>query len=284
MQGNRRAALAAMAAIAGTGYASGRELVLFFAQLGWASWIGIALASTAFALMTALIVRWAGGAGPDGLPGACRRQGAGRALGLLHSVLMAMAAAVMLLNAGRVGELTLPVEHGFAWGAGMALLLAGLVCLGGLRALPWLGLATFALGAAFHLGLALDPRPVRTWLSGDVELALAGSLPAAALLAIPYAALNACVAGDAVARFAACCPRPSRLGVYCGALMALALVCANAALLRGGRTLLAQALPMVLLSARWGLFGFWLCAGFDWLCAACTLSAALGSMTGPFQR
>ncbi len=282
-RGDWRAALAAIGAAAGTAFASGRELTLFFAQLGWASWAGVALASAAFGAMAWMTVRCAQGG--RGLAGACRRLGpwAGRAIGLARALLLALTAAVMLLGAGKVGALTLPVKNAFLWGAGLALLIALLFNLGGLRALPWLGLIALAVGAAFHAGLAVDPRPARTMLSADAELALEGSFPAAALLALLFAALNAAVAGDALARFSGGCASAARTGALCGLLMAAALVCANAALARGGRALLGQALPMVLLAARWGVWGFWLCAGLDWLCQLCTLSATLGGLIDLFR-
>lgn len=284
-RGDLRAALAAMGAAAGTAYASGRELTLFFAQFGWASWAGVAVASVAFGAMAGITARCAQGGGGGGLAGACRRLGprAGTALTLARTLLLALTAAVMLLGAGQVGALTLPVRRGFLWGAGITFMLALAVCLGGLRALPWLGLAALTLGAAFHAGLAIDPRPARTMLRADAELALAGNLLVAALLAVLFAALNAAVAGDALARFSGGCASAARVGALCGALMTAALGCANAALARGGRVLLGQALPMVLMAARWGLWGFWLCAGFDWLCRLCTLSAALGGLIDLFR-
>jgi len=266
----RRAALAVMGAVAGTGYASGRELTLFFAQLGWACWVGIALAALAFGGMVAVVARWmAGGGGSGRWTGG----GLGRLIRLLRALLLALTAAGMLCCARRMGELTLPMRHGFLWGAGLAVLIAGLVNLAGLGALRALGLVALAGGMLFHAALALDPRPVRTWLMGEIDLALEGSVPAAALLALCHVALNASVAAGVAARCSGGCLRPARLGLRCGALMLGALMCANAALARGGRALLAQAMPFVLLSARWGVTGFWLCAAFNYLCAVCTLAA-----------
>ena len=161
-----RAALSVVAAVAGTGYASGRELVLFFAQLGRLSWAGILLASTVFGALVGLM----------SCASALRRW-YGRVAAALRGLLLAAVAAVMLLEAGKLGALTLPARNGFLWGMLLALLL-----------------------------------------------------------------------------------------------------CANAAIARGGRQLLAQALPVVLLSARWGLAGFWMTALFSYVCAAATLAAALDGL------
>ncbi|MBR0368394.1 MAG: hypothetical protein IJH86_08410, partial [Clostridia bacterium] len=48
-----RAALSVMAAIAGVGLSSGRELVLFFAQMKGAAWAGVLTACALFGALTA---------------------------------------------------------------------------------------------------------------------------------------------------------------------------------------------------------------------------------------
>lgn len=282
-----RTATAILAAAAGTGYASGREIVLFFTQLGWASWIGIAFAATVFGLLAGVLchcaVRW----DADSFAGLCGRLLGRRAAGLagaLHALLLALTSAVMLCAAGELGALALPLRQGFLWGMGLALLIALALSLGRLRALSWLGIAVLAVGVAFYGGLALDPRPPRAYLHGDVALALEGSPAAAILLALAYGAMNACLAAGACVRFGREARDPARVGVGCAGMLLALLACANAAILRGGRPLLAQALPTVLLAARWGLAGFWLSAGFSFLCATTTLAAAMGGLTDLLAR
>lgn len=279
-RGDLGAALGVTAAVAGTGYASGRELVLFFAQLGWAGWMGIPFASAVFALLVALLCRWARRAGADSLAELCQRGLGPRAAALaagLHLLLMTLTAGMMLCGAGEIGALVLPLSHSFLWGAALALLIALGLNLGGLRGLPLLGVGVLLAGLGFYGGLAIDARPVRVYLSGVVQLALEGSVPAALLLALTYGAMNACLgAGAAVSLGRGA--RPGRVGALCGGMLCALLLCANGAVARGGRQLLAQALPSVILSARWGATGFWLCSGFGFLCATATLAAALGGM------
>ena len=285
--GKWRAALATVGAAAGTGFASGRQIACFFAQLGWASWAGIALAAAVFALLTGLCASLARRSGASGFASLCRRRlgrAGSRAAGLCHGLLLALVAALMLLNAGKLGALTLPMRHGFAWGMALALALAGAAALGWRRALPALGLALVAVGAAFYAGMALDPRPPRLYLTGEATAALAGSLPATAALALGYAALNACVAADAACRFAGSAARPARTGALCGVLLALPVAWGNLAIARGGALLLAHALPTVPLAARWGLFGFWLCAGFGFACDTATLAAARAALAAWMRR
>lgn len=272
-----RAALAVMAATAGVGYASGREFVLFFAQLGWASWIGVAFASLAFALLVGAVSRFARRTGSSS---PWRRLGprAGRAAAGLYALLMACTAAVMLRRAGEVGALSLPVRGAYGWGVALALMLAILANLDGQRVLPLLGLTTALLAAGFYAALAIDPRPPRVYLHGETVLALRGNVVAAILLAAGYAAMNGCVAAGAAARFSTGAMSPSRFAALSGGMLFALLACANAAIARGGDVLLAQAMPTVVLAARWGIAGFWLSALLSFLCAAGTLTAVLGAL------
>ena len=279
-RGQLRPALAIMAAVAGTGYASGREFAMFFAQLGRAAWIGIPSAAAAFGLLAGLVCRWTARMGADSFAGLCRRLLPGRAGALamwLYGLLLILVALTMLRGAGELGALALPLRYGFLWGAALALLAALVMNLTRLRALPWAGLALLATGLIFYGALALDPRPARTYLRGEVRLALEGSVSATILLALAYGAMNACVAAGVASRFGRGA-RPKRVGALCAAMLGGMLLCLNAAVARGGRLLLGQALPTVLLSARWGLFGFWACAGFGYLCVTGTLAAALGGL------
>ena len=262
-----RAALSVVAAVAGTGYASGRELVLFFAQLGRLSWAGILLASAVFGALVGLMSC-----------ASAPRRWYGRVAAALRGLLLAAVAAVMLLEAGKLGALTLPARNGFLWGMLLALALALLANAWGLRPLCRVGFGLLLWGVVFYAALALDARPVRIHLRGDVRLALEDNPAAAALLALLYGSMNACVAAGIAGRYGRGNGGAARFGMLCGGMLCALLLCANAAIARGGRQLLAQALPVVLLSARWGLAGFWMTALFSYICAAATLAAALGGL------
>ena len=276
-----RSALAIVAAAAGTGFASGREIVWFFSQTGRAAWAGIGFACLVFALLIGLTAREAVRQDAMSFPELCYRmlgRRAARAACALYALLLAVACVVMLRRAGETAAIALPMEHAFLWGLTAALLLALLFNRNGLRALPLLGPPVVVLGILFYAALALDTGPVRVYVRGDASLALEDSVPAALLLALAYGALSACLAAGAAARFGRLSDGPAALGARCGALLGALLLCANAAIVRGGRALLIQALPTVILSARWGLTGFWICAGFGYLCAVATLTAALGGL------
>lgn len=265
-----RAALSAMAAVSGIGLASGRALTLFFAQTKDAAWPGVLTACALFGILTGFI---ASGRTVSVRPA----KGLEAFVEALRLLLAALASAFLLSKIGEMGALTLPVRHGYLFGAAFGLLAA--LALGWLNVNAPLGLLTTLGLTAFYAANALDARPVRVHLRGETTFMLAGSAPAALALATAYAALNACAAGWGLRTVKPGTVRPWALGLRCALLMALVLVPGMAALSRGGDALLIQPMPWVVLSARWGIGGFWLCAGLTALCAMASLSAALGTLT-----
>ena len=260
---------------------SGRCLVLFFAQTGAASWLGVALASALFSALVGLFARAARRAGTPGLAVALGRA-AGRPWTALlragHAVLLGLVMLVMLQSAGRMGALMLPVRHAFLWGAVSALMLALLFNLVGAGTLAALGVP-LGFGALVYYGaMALDARSVTIRLGGETALLLSGSLGWSALLAALYGCMNASVCAGTAARLGYRGARAMPMALMAGVMLCATLMCANAALQRGGPVLMAQAMPEVLLTARWGKAGYWLCAGFEYLCAVGTLTGAVGSL------
>lgn len=261
-----RGALSAMAAISGVGLTSGRELVLFFGQLKGAAWVGVPTACGLFGLLTALMA-----SREDNLPA---RGGLERIFEALRLLYASLVAALMLVRLGELGALTLPLRHGYGFGVGLGLL----------AALVWhwtdadapLGLGLTLALCAFYAANALDGRPPKIHLRGEAEFSLAGSTGAALALAGVYAAMTGCAAAWGLRGVKRGAVRPAALGIKAAALMGVALIPACAALLRGGDAVLVQPMPWVVLSARWGLAGFWLCAGLSAACAAATLSQAMG--------
>ena len=154
-----RAALSVMAAIAGVGLSSGRELVLFFAQTKGAAWAGVLAACALFGVLTAFVA-----ARSD----ACRaRGGLERAAEALRLLFAALVSAFMLTRLGEVGALTLPVRHGYLFGASFGLLSALII---GWTGPGWLlGLVTTLGLSAFYIASALDGRPAKIYLRGETD-------------------------------------------------------------------------------------------------------------------
>ena len=262
----RRAALTAMAAVSGVGLASGRELVLFFAQMKEAAWVAVLAACGLFGGFVALTV----GEGEA----SARRGGMVALRDALRLLLAALASAYMLTRLGSLGALTLPLRHGYWFGAGFGLLAA--LAIRWTRSGGALGLLVTLGLSGFYVANALDGRPPRVNLTGATEFSLSGSYPAALCLATLYAALTGCAAAWSLRRVRRDTVRPLNVALRCAALMACALVPGVIALLRGGDRVLVQPMPWVVLSARWGVAGFWLCAGLMAMCATASLSAAAG--------
>ena len=276
------AACAIVAAIAGAGFASGREIVTFFTCAGWASWLGIAAASALLGALTAMLLRLAARGGAASFSGIYRTAmgpECGEAVAVLHGLTMLLTLAVMLTAAGELGALALNLRY--AYPLAMAATLATALALsgGGFRGLRRMGLALAPLLAVYYLALALDPRPApRAFNALPAGDTITGNVLAAVLLGGLYAALNAAMSGGVLASFSGDGLSPRRLGACTGALLFALLAPANAALLRAGASVRRLALPGVVLAARWGAAGFWLSLLAMWACVVTTLAAALGSL------
>lgn len=273
-----RALGAVLAATAGTAFLSGRQLTLFFSQLGGMSWLAVGTAAALFGLCCGALCRFARQTGGENVAAVLMRRldpRTGAAAGVVHALLRSALAGIMLCAAGHMAALLWMVKNAFWMGAAGALLAAALLRMGRGRGRAALGWIVLALGAAFYLALALDGREVRYATRCEVTLLWRGSAPAALALGAMHAALNVCAAAGAAVESAGRISSPAKFGAACGAGMLAMLAPANAALLRGGERLTVQAMPTVLLAARWGQPGYVFCAGFMALCAVATLSAML---------
>ena len=273
----------ATAATAGAAFASGREVGMFFSQMGWASWIGVGCASAMFGLFCGIICRFARQTGAKSFAAVYMRvldMRQGAVVGAVHGLLMALTAGVMMAAVGELAALALPLYNAFWMGVLFSTGIALLLNLRGMRAMIQAGLPVIALCAVFYAALALDPRKTTVHFQYETVPELSGSVSAALLLAALHSALCASVSGGVAARMAGDVSQPMRFGARCGAMMLALLSAGNAALLRGGEKLLSQALPTVLLAARWGKAGFYISIFVMWICSTMTLSAALGTLVG----
>ena len=194
-----RALGAVLAATAGTAFLSGRQLTLFFSQLGGMSWLAVGTASALFGLCCGALSRFARQTGGENVAAVLMRRldpRTGAAVGVAHGLLRAVLAGIMLCVAGHMTALLWMAKNAFWMGAAGALLTAALLRMGrGRAALGWMVLA---LGAAFYLALALDGREVQYATRYEVTLLWRGSAPAALALGAMHAALNVCAAAGTV--------------------------------------------------------------------------------------
>lgn len=152
-------ALALLSGVVGAGFASGRELVRFFACHGFAS--GIAILS-ALAMLAALFLRLCtqlAHGGVSSLPALCRLRWGNRFAALssaLFVLLCAMTGGAMLAACGAF-RLTLPIRHASALGMVVTLLLALVLSVKDMRGLALIGAMLSALLPFFLLRLLRLP-------------------------------------------------------------------------------------------------------------------------------
>lgn len=190
--------LALLGGVVGAGFASGREIVRFFACHGHAAGAAVVFAlATLFALLLALPARM-DQAGCASLRALCSVR-FGPRLGALCSalffLLFTVTGGAMLAACAQLCALIFPVHHAYGAGLSVSLLLGALLALGGLRALALPGAALCVVlpvlfarllrlpaGEARFLPAMAPDIPVRAAADGAIYAALnaamlAGSLP-----------------------------------------------------------------------------------------------------------
>jgi uncharacterized membrane protein YkvI len=268
---NLAAASAAVAAIVGAGFASGRELVVFFSGQGAASWLGVATACAGAGFLTGTISALARRAGKRELPGIFAQlmgRGSGVAMQVVYAALMVLCAAAMLSTGATLGALALPL-HG-AWLIGVAVTLVVGLLLTRRGALPVAGLVLVAAMALWYAALG--------WSQPGGSPPVLGSVIISGATGLIYAAFNATVAAGVVCLNAQGVVKPLRVGLYTGGLMAVMLIPANWALLRADAEIRQMVLPSVAMAQRWGVAGYYLSIAALFLAVVTTLSAALSSL------
>lgn len=279
--------MAVTAATAGAVFSSGRAVVLFYSQMGWTSWIGVVFAAAMFGGCCSAVSQLARRTYARSFSGVYMRVldvRQGVIVGVIHSLLMALTAVVMLAAVGELAALALPLHNACWMGLLFSLCVALLLNLRGMRAMPAAGTVVVAACVLFYAALALDPREISVYLNYETVPELSGSVTAALAMSTLHAALSASIGGGVTACMAGRVRNSMRFGVCCGALMLAMLSAANAAMLRGGEKLFSQALPLVLLAARWGKTGYYAGIVVMWMCSVTTLAAALGALIGQIDE
>ena len=124
-------ALALLGGVIGAGFASGREIVRFFAAHGAMGFIAVAFALAALLALFALLPIRLAAEGQTGLSGLCRaRFGArvGGVCGALFFLLSAVTGGAMLAACAELSALVWPIRHAYALGFAVTAVLAALLC------------------------------------------------------------------------------------------------------------------------------------------------------------
>ena len=260
-------ALALLSGVVGAGFASGRELVRFFACHGFAS--GIAILS-ALAMLAALFLRLCtqlAHGGVSSLPALCRLRWGSRFAALssaLFVLLCAMTGGAMLAACAELFALTLPIRHASALGMVVTLLLAFVLSVKDMRGLALIGAMLSALlrlpvGEACFEPVLPPDSPLRALTDGAL-----------------YGALNAAMLAGELPMLLTLSRENRRRSValFClifGAMLMLGVsVCR-----RHMQSILLQPLPFVWLSRSLGVSGYRLVALCLYAAALSTLCAML---------
>ncbi|MCL2810387.1 MAG: hypothetical protein FWD25_00645 [Clostridia bacterium] len=266
--------LALVGAVIGAGFASGREVMRFFAQYGVWGYAGAALAAAAMGVLALRVMGLAARCGARSFGGLSRHllgRFGGMAGGLLFVALLSVTGAAMLSGAGELAAIVLPIGPAYAVGYYGMLLCALLVAWRGMGGLAACGGVLVPLCCCLYVPLILLP-------AAGEGVALA---PVAHWQAIPmalsYAALNIALAAGLL-----CESGPGlsgsghrRAALTGGAVLGGLLLLAIITLERGPGELRTAPLPMVALAAKLGKPGFYLSAAVLCLAMLSTLATVL---------
>lgn len=262
------AALSAVGAIIGAGFASGREIDSFFSRYGMWSWAGIAAATAVVMLLGLRIVQH-----PEqgGMPGKWEGRWQGVLWKVLFGLLLASTGGAMLAGGGEIAALMLPVRSAY---------LMGLICT--MASTIWLtrrGLEAsgFASGVLVVLLLVMVAAGMVQQPEKAVALPEKG-FTASMLRGSAYAGFNMALAAPALCvSVSGLTSRERRQVVLLLAMALLVLLAAGNALLLRHSALRGAAMPYIRLLMKWGKPGYWLGGGCMY---AAVLTTACASYRG----
>ena len=253
-------ALAIVSACVGAGFATGREIVSFFARYGAAGMAGCALAAALLGALCAGTMRAARRLSAAELGALCRGafgETGGRAAALLYAALLCAAGGAMLAATGEACALMLPVRHADRIG----MLAAMSVCFGtrrrGLKPLAWLGvLLVPCCTVLFALLLQMPAEAGTAWRAAE------RSPGCAALSAACYAAFNAAFSAGVLCEAGAKeeMARSRKSAWLAAAVFGAMLLLGGLAFYKHCAAAQGEPLPAVRLARAFGPAGYWLCA------------------------
>lgn len=277
------AAVAMAACALGAGFASGREIMVFFTRFGRHSYLGALAAGIALGgivyLLTALYARW----NADSLTSLCASilgPGFGTAAAGFYAAMMAVTASAMASGIGEIAALTLRI-HGAKW---LGLILGVTVC----ALAAWRGTGALATGGGLLIPLCLIFYRFIARLPASEPMIQAHPLPAMGWMlpfALCYAAMNGAICGGLLGELGRELPdrrARGRMGLWVAVFFSGMLVSANAALMPHMHRLQAAPLPMVVLAHQIGPLSVWICMIVLLLAMATTLMAMLRALSQCF--
>ena len=263
-------ALALLGSVVGAGFASGREIVRFFAAHGAMGFVAVAFSLAALAALFLCLAERLSAAGQTGLPGLCASRFGARVGGVctaLFFLLSAVTGGAMLAACAELSALVWPIRPAYAAGFFITLTLAVWLAAHGARGLAAVGGALCALTPVLLVRLLCLPEGEACFFpAGPPDRVLRAALDGAL-----YAALNAAMMAGAL---------PTLLALLFGLLLTLGMLVCQ----RHIQSVAMQSLPFVWLSRRLGSGGYLLVALCLYAAALSTLCAMLCAMANLLPR
>ncbi len=269
-------ALACIGAVVGAGFASGREIMVFFSRYGKFSWLLILLATGVMCAICALVMRrisrcrsrhWC--AMYEGYPNFLKILGEGCIF-----LLMAVTGGAMISAAGELVSLLLPIRFAYAVGVLFTLLLAYVLGRKSMKPLAAIsGVLTAGMLISYFLILATVP-PADEMVHLASPLTLSEGLKAS-VSALAYGGMNMAIALGVVCECAGDRARNrNRTALYFGITMTLLLFVSNYLYLQH-EELQSVSLPIVRLLNGLGRTGYYLSVTMLYLAVLTSLTAIL---------
>lgn len=277
-------ALALLGSVVGAGFASGREIVRFFAAHGAMGFVAVAFSLAVLAALFLCLAKRLSAAGQTGLPGLCASRFGARVGGVctaLFFLLSAVTGGAMLAACAELSALVWPIRPAYAAGFFITLPLAVWLAAHGARGLAAVGGALCALTPVLLVRLLCLPEGEACFFpAGPPDRVLRAALDGAL-----YAALNAAMMAGALPTLLALSARRRRacvalLVLLFGLLLTLGMLVCQ----RHIQSVAMQPLPFVWLSRRLGSGGYLLVALCLYAAALSTLCAMLCAMANLLPR
>ena len=277
-------ALALLGSVVGAGFASGREIVRFFAAHGAMGFVAVAFSLASLAALFLCLAERLSAAGQTGLPGLCASRFGARVGGVctaLFFLLSAVTGGAMLAACAELSALVWPIRPAYAAGFFITLPLAVWLAAHEARGLAAVGGALCALTPVLLVRLLCLPEGEACFFpAGPPDRVLRAALDGAL-----YAALNAAMMAGALPTLLALSARKRRacvalLVLLFGLLLTLGMLVCQ----RHIQSVAMQPLPFVWLSRRLGSGGYLLVALCLYAAALSTLCAMLCAMANLLPR
>lgn len=274
-------ALACLGAVVGAGFASGREMTLFFSQYGHWSWALIAVSAAAMTALCTLLLGRSSAACLSGWQALyCQKprwlSTAGQGCLML---LLCVTGGAMISAGGELIALTLPIGSAYLVGVIITLGLAAVLSIKSLKPLAWVSLLLIGMLVICYLLICSDD------VSHDFTVITlpTSTLAKAFLFALAYAGLNMAIAIGVVCECGDLTKRGlCRMPVLFGLMMLMLMFLCNAMYLRHPQVM-DQSMPMIALLRNLGKLGYYLGAALMYLAVVSTLIAILRSLRAQFS-